>query len=643
MCGIAGILSFASPVDAKLLEEMSRAIRHRGPDDTGLWRSADNRVGLAHRRLSIIDLSPTGHQPMLDASGEVVITFNGEIYNYRELRQELDRSGAGPANGAWEWRGTSDTEVLLNCYLWLGPKMLPRLNGIFAFAIWDGRRRTLLLARDGLGVKPLYYSLDNRRLTFASELKALVKEPGLSRELDPMAIAEYLAYLYTPGERTMLAAVRKLLPGHALTVNERGERAEVVFYQLPFLKNSAGRASLARTVQGVRERVRAAVHRQMVADVPVGAFLSGGLDSSSVCAFAREPCGPRRLQCFTIGFKGHRLVEEGIPDDLPYARRVAKELGLDLHTVWVGPEMAKKFPWMIAQLDEPQADPAALNAFFISQLARENDIKVLLSGAGGDDVFTGYRRHRALPLEKYWTWLPQPARRLLREATQNVPVTTAAGRRVAKAFRYADLAGNERIASYFLWLAPGEIERLLSPSLREQMAGRRVLDSMARFLADAEPSVDDLSRMLALDCRYFLTDHNLNYTDKMSMATGVEVRVPLIDLEVVDYAAQIPSRHRQRGGHGKWVFKRAMEGILPQDVIYRPKTGFGVPLRRWLSHELKPYFEEMLAEATVRERGLFDPAAVTELVRRNESGQIDAAYPLLALACIETWCRAYVD
>jgi asparagine synthase (glutamine-hydrolysing) len=335
------------------------------------------------------------------------------------------------------------------------------------------------------------------------------------------------------------------------------------------------------------------------------------------------------------------LREEGTVDDLPYARRVADHLDVDLHSIEVGPEMASEFEEMVYYLDEPQADPAPLNVLFISRLARKNGIKVLLSGAGGDDIFTGYRRHYALMLERYWAWLPLFLREGLRKMSARLPQETSYGRRLSKAFRYGALQKDERLASYFFWSDPSSTTALYGPALE----GLRVNSSapLMEVLHELDRATPVLNRMLALEQKFFLADHNLNYTDKLCMAAGVEGRVPLLDPDIVSIAARLPLEYKQRHGTGKWVFKKAMESTLPQDVIYRPKTGFGVPLRRWLRNELRPLVEELLSPQSLRSRGLFDVAGVAKLVADDRAGRVDGTYTILSLMCIEIWCRRFLS
>lgn len=640
MCGLAGFAfssSFAWQED-NLCTALS-SLRHRGPDDAGMFMDAERGIGLAHARLSILDLSPLGHQPMHSDDGSVVLVFNGEIYNFRELRSELEAAGH-------VFRSQSDTEVLLHLYLaWRErggdlSETLRRLNGIFAFALWDADRDALLLARDALGVKPLYYSADAGRFAFSSEIKALLPLVDALGPLDPVALHRYLSFLWCPDEGTPASNVKKLGPGELLWVREGSITERKVWYRLPAFRRSTASMNESAAVGGTVNHLRAAVHRQLVADVPVGAFLSGGLDSSSVVAFARER-NPD-ICCFTIESAGG--AEAGAADDLPYARRVAEHLGVQLDVVRVdAARMAEDLAGMVAQLDEPLADPAPLNVLYISRLGRERGMKVLLSGAGGDDLFTGYRRHSAVLAERYWDWLPRTVRQGLADLAGTLDQRWAWGRRLRKAFDGAALEGDARLVNYFAWRRRDDLLALYTPEFRAAVGEAEAGAPMLEFLADLPSDLEQLERMLALEQRFFLADHNLTYTDKMSMAAGVEVRVPFLDLELVEFAQKIPLHYKQRGSEGKWVLKKAMEPYLPKDVIYRPKSGFGAPLRRWMRFDLREMLGDVLGEASLRRRGLFDSNAVQKLITANDTGKTDASYTLLSLMCVELWCRQFMD
>ncbi len=628
MCGIAGFIGNYPP---ELADAMSDRVAHRGPDANGSFRDPAAGVALAHRRLSIIDLSEKGCQPMTDASGRFVMVYNGEVYNFPELRAELEACGH-------VFRGHSDSEIVLEHFARRGTDCLARLNGIFALAIWDRKDQILTLARDGLGVKPLYLTRTPRGLAFASEIKALLALPDLDKTLDRDAAAAYVTYLWSPGERTMFKSVRKLDPGIWLQIGQDGKENRGTFYRLPKPKSVEGlndRELIARTT----DMFERAVHRQMVTDVEVGAFLSGGLDSSAIVAFAKDKVSQGRMQCFTIDYESGGGEAAEMVADLPYAEAAAQHLGVTLHKVKVDASMASQFERLIHTLDEPQADPAALNNLLIAQAARERGIKVLLSGTGGDDLFTGYRRHQAARFDGFWNAVPSPLRIGLAAGARHLSPEGSA-RRVRKLLEGVGGDADERAMSYFEWLPVARSLELLSNG--DAAAVAAVQRPMRAALAELGKT-SQLERVLRLDQRFFLADHNLNYTDKTGMSAGVEIRVPFLDLELIDWAAQLPPRAKMRGRTTKWVLRKAMEPFLPREIIYRPKTGFGVPLRSWLRYEMRAMLEALLDRKAVESRGLFDHSAVTRLRDETFSGRSDGSYTLLAVMAIELWCQKFVD
>lgn len=655
MCGIAG---FQGAFDASLLQRMTDAVAHRGPDGEGvvvLRVEGQPPTGLGHRRLAIIDLSQAGAQPMTvqpDAGGGMrsglTLVFNGEIYNYRELRTELLAQGH-------RFSTATDSEVLLHLYERDGLEMLSRLNGIFAFAIHDARaegrpegiaRGALFLARDHLGVKPFYYAATGEGFLFASEIKALICHPGLSRDIDPVALHQMLAYLWTPSPRTMLAGVRKLEPGSALIVSEGRIQRHWTYYRIPYDGTTDPRSESAIAAD-LAEHVATAVRRQLVADVPVGAYLSGGLDSSAVVAMMRRALPDNPITCFSIGFAGEGDVE-GNPADLPYARRVAKHLGVELQEIVMEPSAIGRLEEMVSLLDEPQADPAPINALLIAERARTMGIPVLLSGAGGDDLFSGYRRHWALAFERRWSWLPQAVRRGIQSTASKAASGRSPGqaniavRRLSKMFAYAGESPERRMVSYFWWSTEQVRRALYTEQFAERVRNEDTAAPLLESLRQIPGERDPLQRMLFLETRHFLPDHNLNYTDRAGMAAGVEVRVPLLELDLVRFSTHVPARMKQKGRVGKSIFKRAMEPYLPRDVIYRPKSGFAAPLRRWVREELRPQVDDTLNPAALRRRGFFDPDAVRRLIELDRSGQLDASYTIFGLMCFELWCRRFV-
>jgi asparagine synthase (glutamine-hydrolysing) len=634
MCGIVG----AWRVDSEEinLTDSLNAISHRGPDDRGEYVNRHRGVYLGHTRLAIVDLSPTGHQPMLSSDGRVALTFNGEIYNFRELRMELELSGV-------TFKSQSDTEVLLELYLLHGKEMLGRLNGIFAFAIYDQRLNELLLARDALGVKPLYIALDQSGFAFSSEIKAIVPllhEQPDGDSLDLLAVNRYVTFLWCPGEGTPLKSVRKLLPGHAMIVKDAKIEKDWAWYELPLRCTAPKKMSSDTASSLVAGALRTAVHRQLISDVPVGAFLSGGLDSSAVVALARERVP--EIRCFTISSLGGR--DAGEVDDLPYARRVASHLRVPLDVIDVNAsQLAMDLKSMVRQLDEPLADPSPLNVMYISQAARSQGIKVLLSGTGGDDLFTGYRRHLAISHEHWWSWLPKDVRNTLGALSRRVDQRSAFGRRASRLFANAGESADERLVGYFSWIRRSDLTDLFSKRMRNAVADSRAAEPILEFLQSAPSRPTSVNRMLSVEQRFFLPDHNLLYTDKMSMAVGVEVRVPFLDTDLVNLAASIPERYKQHGRTGKWILKKAMEPFLPHDVIYRAKTGFGAPVRRWITNELRELVSDTLCDDALRARGLFEPSAVRKLIADTNSGLVDGAYTILSLLCCELWCEHFLE
>ena len=629
MCGIIGIISD----DLSTLERSNLCHLHRGPDGHGTYLNKGNNIGLGHTRLSIIDITSSGHQPMLSDDNEVIITFNGEIYNYKALRDSLIANG-------FSFKSSSDTEVLLKLYLFHGERFLSKLDGIFALAIWDNRNKELILARDAIGVKPLYYTINEKgEFGFASEIKALVNLIKINPSINIDAVYKYLTFLWCPGEETLLKSVFKLNPGSAMIIKNGKVKKSWDWYNLPVFNDKINSLSFNQSKDGLISNLRNAVHKQMVSDVPLGAFLSGGLDSSAVVAFAKE-VNPK-IECFTIA--NNYENKEGFNDDLPYAKRVSKYCDVPLNIIDVDSKMlTDNIENMIYQLDEPLADPAALNVSFICNIAKEKNIKVLLSGAGGDDIFSGYRRHIALKYESWWKWLPLSFKKTIETSSKRLDQRISFYRRLRKLFNGASLDGDQKIINYFKWVGEDIVTKLFDDSTYQGIINAKPENTMLKFLEPAR-QVNDLDKMLSLEQRFFLTDHNLNYTDKMSMSEGVEVRVPFLDLDLIDFAYQIPNKYKVRNGQAKWIFKKAMEPYLPKDIIYRSKTGFGAPLRIWLKNDLRNLMNDTLSKENVSRRGLFSPSAVQNLISDNKKGKIDASYLIFSLMCIEIWFKKFID
>jgi asparagine synthase (glutamine-hydrolysing) len=630
MCGIAG---FVGPWPESLLGAMNTALAHRGPDGEGIFHDPAAGIGLAHRRLAIIDLTEAGAQPMASADGRYHITYNGEIYNYRALRDELERGGV-------DFRSQSDTEVLLALYARDGADCLARLHGIFAFAVWDAQDRRLFVARDPLGVKPLYYAQTANGFLFASELKALVLCPDVARDIDPVAVADHLGFLWTAGEATMLKSVRKLRPGTALTL-EGGRVTVQSYWQPPLGKPEPERGVRApASPDGLAALIDTVVGEQMVADVAVGALLSGGVDSSAIVAAMCRATAPENITtfCAAVSDRGGRADNFG--DDLEHARLVAEKFGVKLVEVPTAPDLIGGLAGMVWSLDEPTADFAALQTWTLASAARENGIKVLLSGVGGDDLFTGYGRHRAGMVYALADRVPG-ARRLLGAVLKRVPASTVAGRRLQRLGQLLALDEDEMLAeamSFSAVTAEGRME-LLAPGLRAEVPGDGIpapfRDSLARTKGR-----HPVERFIDLELTGFLPDHNLNYTDKMAMKAGVEVRVPLIAPRLVEFAADLALSDRIDLRRTKKILRDSQTHRLPPAVLTRPKQGFGVPLRAWLHGPARPLLDELTARDVVERRGLFDAGAVARLREAFHAGRIDAALTLFPLMAVELWCRA---
>jgi asparagine synthase (glutamine-hydrolysing) len=635
MCGICGVVG---QIDEPRLWAMTNSMEHRGPDGAGVrcfgGSGGGARAGLGHRRLSIIDPRPIGAQPMGFANDRYWITYNGEIYNFRELRTGLERDG-------FAFRSDCDTEVLLALYARDGAAMLNKVNGIFAFGIWDTEREQLFLARDRLGVKPLYYHRHDGTFSFASEVKALIAG-GLRPRMNHKALADFLTFLWVPDPDTMFEGVYKLPPGHYATYTN-GQLAIEQYWDMTFPVEDD--RSEDDWTQDVRAAVGSAVRRQRVSDVPLGSFLSGGIDSSAIVAELSKVAAP--VTTFTVGFSPEDLEHEIVPDDLRYAREVAKVFGTDYHERVLEADIVDLLPKLVWHMDEPVADPAAITTYLICAEAREN-LTVILSGTGGDEIFAGYPRYLAVRIAHATDVLPEAVRRGLMTALEDRLTLGKPGRmrgprrNLAKLARGLDQAIHDRYLTYCSYYKPDELNRLLGPELRRELAGH---NPFVRHHEHLEKVADEhwLNQLLYLDIKTFLPCLNLAYTDKMSMAASTEVRVPLLDDELVELTGRIPPRLKLHRTQRKYVFKRSMQGLLPENVIWRPKAGFGAPLRSWLSNELAPMVDEMLSPSAVAARGLFDPTEVQRIIAADRAGFEDNALRIWALLNLELWQRTFLD
>jgi asparagine synthase (glutamine-hydrolysing) len=625
MCGIAGIFAPGStaPVCRETIERMTGVLAHRGPDDDGFH--VRGPIGLGHRRLSIIGVA-TGHQPIFTEDGTLAIIFNGEIYNYRSLKSEL-------ASRGHRFHTETDTEVILLAYREWGPDSVRRLRGMFAYAIWDEGARKLFLARDRLGIKPLYYAWDGRTLRFGSEIKAILEDPAMRATLDPLALDEYLTYLYVPAPRSIFREIRKLRPGHSLTVTERGIE-EREYWDLVI--RPGPQRTEAEVAEGLRAALEDSVASHLMSEVPLGAFLSGGIDSSAVVGtMARLMDQPVRTA--SIGFR------EDAYDELPFARRVAAAFGTDAYERIVEPRAADILDRLTWHYDEPFADSSMVPTYYVSQAARERVI-VCLSGDGGDENFAGYRRMRFDYFEnRIRARIPAWARRGIL-----APVAAAypSGSRLPRLLRGKTLLTNLTLSperayhNTMRWFTPAMKARLYRPALRAAIGDHDPFTVQEEFFRRSE-GWHPLSRIQYVDFKTYLPDDILAKVDRASMAHSLEVRVPLLDHLFVEHAASIPASLKLKGGEGKYIFKRALQGLVPEETLTRRKMGFSVPLDRWLRGDLKGPFEERVLSRDSYTESLFEPAAVRSLWLEHQRGARDHSYPLWALLVLEHWGRRF--
>lgn len=633
MCGIVGMIRTRSH-SVEMGGDLS-LLKHRGPDSEGSWQ--DETVWLGHTRLAIQDLSPNGRQPMQSADGRYVLVFNGEIYNHWDIRKTLE--------GEYAFRSTSDAETLLYALIEKGKNLLPLLNGIYAFAFYDCENRSLMVARDPMGVKPLYYYGTDEVFAWSSEMKAIL--PWVEqKDISVQALHNYLTFLWSPGEATPLRNVKKLLPGHCLYIEIEGETLNIIdteFYRFPFTGEYLSMTDEAVLIDKVDRALRRAVERQLLSDVPVGFFLSGGLDSSLLVAIAKKMHPEQKYDCFTINTGEAEYTTDGFASDLHYARLVAKYLDVHLHVVEAQANVTEEFDRMVWHLDEPQADPAPLNVLNICRGARDKGIKVLIGGAAGDDLFSGYRRHQAVRVEKYLDKMPLWLKNIARWLCQNLPAHSTTGRRLKKLTADWDKSPAERLANYFAWLPEDRVKGLFTAKYRNLLQDYSPLVYLHHLDTLIPQEKNWLNKMLHWELKSFLVDHNLNYTDKLAMAVGIEVRVPFLDLDLVELACQLPPEIKMKGRETKYILKKVAERYLPHEIIYRPKTGFGAPIREWIKKDLSPLIEQRLSQEAIERWGIFDANAVQQLIADNQNGKIDAAYSVWTLLAIQSWLEQFAN
>jgi asparagine synthase (glutamine-hydrolysing) len=627
MCGIAGFVNTHDAPPARereaVLTRMLTVITHRGPDDEGTLVADGAAIGM--RRLSIIDLAG-GHQPISNEDGTLSIVFNGEIYNFKELHAELESRGH-------TFRTHSDTEAIVHAYEEYGAACVEHLRGMFAFAIWDAHARTLFLARDRVGKKPLYYALTARdTLVFGSELKSLLEHPEVEREIDPRALDAYLTFGYVPDPLCILKGVNKLPPGHHLTF-AGGRVALKQYWDFQFeADGDAQRRRADDYLEELRALLDESVRIRMIADVPLGAFLSGGIDSSAVVGLMARN-SDRPVKTFSIGFN------EDSYDELKYARVAARHFNTEHHEFVVTPDIVQIVDELAWHFDEPFADPSALPTYMVSKLAREH-VTVALSGDGGDELFAGYTRYlveqRRAPFER----VPRVVRRgLMRPLSERLP-HGAWGRNY---LHNVSLDAADRFldsVSVFTRLTRGA---LYTDAFRAQLVNEDGAGASFRALASRVRTGEPLDALLYLDSKTYLPGDILTKVDRMSMAVSLEARAPLLDHKLIEFVARIPAALKLKSGETKHIFKRAIADFVPAEILHRPKQGFGVPVQQWINEQLREQMRDTLTDSRARSRGYAEPRYVAQLLNEHERGRRDHAAPLWALFMLELWHRVFID
>lgn len=625
MCGIVGILNNDPnhPVSRDLIVDMCTVIKHRGPDDEGVL--VDRNVGIGMRRLSVIDVEG-GKQPQQNEDGSIHIVFNGEIYNYPELRKKCQDSG--------HTFGThSDTETIVHLYEDKAQDCVAPLNGMFAFAVFDSRSRKVTLARDRLGIKPLYYADTGKSLVFGSEIKSILVNPEVSRDIDPVALDQYLTYKYIPEPRTIFKQVRKLSPGHVLTWQDA--KVEIQPYWKLSYTEQGGRSE-GELAEELFHRLQQAVQMQMISEVPLGALLSGGIDSSAIVGLMSK-VSDQPVNTFSIGF------EERSYSELEHARTIARTFNTEHRELVVQPDVQDLFDRVVGHFDEPFADSSAIPTYLVSQLAREH-VTVALSGTGADELFAGYERYWAIPLSRAYGRIPPPIRSAVSYASQKVPTGHEKKSLTLRARRFTESANSPLLSRH------RQVVGLFSPFDRSQLYTSEWSDRIQREEEDpllarfnASDARSNLNRLLDVDTGTLLPGDYLVKDDRMSMAVSLELRVPFLDHTLVEFAATLPPDLKLKRLTTKYLLKKSTEKLLPKHILRRPKHGFEIPIARWIGEDLKEPVQDLLLSKRATERGIFHRHQINDLLKTHASGQDNLSRQIWSLMALEVWFRRYVD
>ena len=620
MCGICGVVSFRpnSPADRSTLLQMNASLQHRGPDDEGYYE--DDQVSLAMRRLSIIDLH-TGQQPISNESGDIWVVFNGEIYNFQKVRAALELRGH-------IFKTQTDTEIIVHAYEEYGDECVTHFNGMFAIALWDARKRRLFLARDRLGIKPLYYWSGVDKLVFGSELKALTLHPDVPRQMDLAALDLFLTLEYIPAPRTIYQGVFKLLPGHVLVV-EKGKLKVTQYWDVPYQPITQSEAECAEILSGL---IKESVRLRLISDVPLGAFLSGGIDSSTIVGYmsqsANEP-----VRTFSIGF------EDDTYNELPYAEVVAKHFGTKHHVEVLKSDHTDLAEQLVAQFDEPFADTSIFPTYLVSKIA-SREVKVVLSGDGGDELFAGYDTYLAEKLNRYYGRLPRPLRQqVLPKVAGWLPPQPSKKGLINKLKRMVEggaLDPSLQHARWMMFLNSSEKHSLYRSDLRATLYDDLTLDFFNGYFEKAN-GFDRLAQQQYVDLKTYLADDILTKVDRMSMAVSIEARVPLLDYHIVEFAMNLPAHMKLNGSRTKSILRNAVKDLVPNFVLEKPKEGFSIPMKHWLCTSLKPMMLDLLSKDSLHKSGYFDHQVVTAWIREHLEGRSNHSHRLWALMVFEMW------
>ena len=629
MCGICGVISSRSNFRQEdVLRRMCGKIAHRGPDDSGMFINEDVALGI--QRLSIIDLAG-GHQPIHNEDQTVWIVFNGEIYNYPELREFLQKKGH-------VFYTNTDTECIVHLYEEMGIECVKELNGMFAFAVWDSIRKHLYLVRDRLGIKPLYYAASDGNLIFASEIKAILEHPAIVRDIDMPSLHDYLTFLYVPSPKTMFQGISKLPAAHWLRFAD-GNIAIERYWDLQF-SHEENAASEEEYVEQVYESLRESVKMRLMSEVPLGAFLSGGVDSSGIVAIMAEMMD-EPVKTFSIGFKS-----KGLYNELPYARMIAEQYGTEHHEFVVEPDAVELISRVVWHLDEPMADASAILNYLVAQMAKEH-VTVVLTGLGGDEVFAGYRRYCGDRLAQRYERIPSPIRYVFEKIVDIFPASEESRilnySRLAKKFiAGTQLSPEERYFSWNSFFTEELKNSLYSEKLKERLNGRPSLAVLEKYFAETDSS-DFLDKVQYVDQKTYLVEDLLALTDKMSMANSLEARVPFLDHKLVELSARIPPGMRLKGLKTKYILKKALDDVVPRRILHRQKQGFSMPIDSWLRNGLRDWCADLLSKQRIEKRGYFNYDTVRWIIQEHQEGRKDFSQHIWALLILEVWHTIFLD